>query len=67
MVWGGSQLLEVKDKPNFLETYTLPITGTTGYPDYYEMPDEAGILELINKTINPYTEDLTAADLSIAH
>jgi LCP family protein required for cell wall assembly len=67
MVWGGSQLLELKDKPGFLETYTLPITGTTGYPDYYEMPDEAGILELINKTINPYTEDLTAADLSIAN
>jgi LCP family protein required for cell wall assembly len=66
MVWGGGQLLEVKDKPNFLETYTLPISGTTGSPDYYEMPDEAGILELINKTINPYTEDLTADDLSIA-
>jgi LCP family protein required for cell wall assembly len=65
VVWGSNQLLEVKDKPDFLETYTLPMTGKVGAPYSYEMPDEVAILELVNKTINPFIEDITADDLSI--
>jgi LCP family protein required for cell wall assembly len=67
VVWGSNQLLEIKDKPDALETYTLPMTGEVGKPYSYEMPDEAAILELVNRTVNPFIEDLTEDDLSIIH
>ena len=46
--------------------YTIPWLGTGRYngQDYVYI-DEAGALELINKTINPYTTDLTEKDLYV--
>ncbi|MCL2840213.1 MAG: LCP family protein [Defluviitaleaceae bacterium] len=41
-----------------LSTYTLP-TSHTVRQGWYEMPDSAGILELINRTINPLAIDIT--------
>ncbi|MCL2398142.1 MAG: LCP family protein [Defluviitaleaceae bacterium] len=49
-----------------LEIYTLPIAGTSGPPQWYELPFAPGILELINRTINPFVQDITARNLRIA-
>jgi len=46
--------------------YTLPISGTSGLPFWYELPDEEGILELVNRTVNPFVRDITAEDLRLA-
>lgn len=46
-------------------TYTLPIRGTSGAPYWYELPDRNGILELVNRTINPFQQDIVAGMLRI--
>ena len=48
-----------------LSLYTLPMAGTSGAPSWYEWADEQGILELVNRTINPLVRDITAKDLRI--
>jgi len=47
-----------------ISTYTLPIyrTERTGW---YEMPCEEGILELVNSSVNPLIQDITADMLRI--
>ncbi|MCL2856005.1 MAG: LCP family protein [Defluviitaleaceae bacterium] len=49
-----------------INLYTLPMTGTSGPPRWYELADEEGILELVNRTINPLERDITSNDLRIA-
>ena len=48
-----------------LQMYTLPMSGTSGAPYWYELANEAGILELVNRTVNPLMRDITASDLRI--
>jgi len=48
-----------------LNFYTLPTRGTSGAPYWYELADEAGILELVNRTVNPLVRNITASDLRI--
>ncbi|MCL2526988.1 MAG: LCP family protein [Defluviitaleaceae bacterium] len=48
-----------------LEFHTLPMRGTSGAPSWYEWADEAGILELVNRTVNPFVRDITASDIRI--
>jgi len=50
-----------------LHLYTLPMLGTSGAPHWYELADQEGILELVNRTINPLIRDIAAEDLRIAH
>ena len=64
MLWFADQLKDVPGTDR-LEKYTLPTTGTSGLPDYYELLDEAAIVELVNETVNPFTKDIVAGDLSI--
>lgn len=64
MAWFAKELNNVTGS-DALETYTLPTTGTSGPPSYYELPDEAAIVTLINQTINPYVKDIEAKDLDI--
>ncbi|MCL2840051.1 MAG: LCP family protein [Defluviitaleaceae bacterium] len=45
--------------------YTLPMAGTSGAPAWYELADERGILELVNRTVNPLVRDITSNDVSI--
>jgi LCP family protein required for cell wall assembly len=47
-----------------LDAYTLPIYATVQH-GWYEMPYEAEILELINRTVNPFMVDITADMLRI--
>ena len=63
-LWFAGQLNNIRDG-NALSTYTLPTAGTSGPPAWYEFPYEAGILELVNRTINPFTKDITADMLRI--
>ena len=48
-----------------LHTYTMPTTGTSGLPMYYELLDEPAVLELVNSTVNPYTVDIKPEDVDI--
>ena len=63
-LWFAGQLNNIRDA-DALTTYTLPTAGTSGPPAWYEFPDQAGILELVNRTINPFTQDITADMLRI--
>ena len=49
---------------DLLSSYTLPIARTVRN-GWYEMPDEAAILELVNRTINPFRQEITAEMLRI--
>ena len=64
LVWFGTQLALATD-PTSLETHTLPIAYTRR-EGWYEMPCATGILELVNRTINPFTTDITRDMLRIA-
>ncbi|WMM24993.1 LCP family protein [Tissierella sp. MB52-C2] len=57
MLWFADQLNRIKGT-EALSTYTMPTTGTSGVPMYYEYLDKDGILELVNDTINPYKKDI---------
>ena len=64
LAWFGEQLALARH--NFaLETYTLPIAGTQRQ-GWYELPCAEGIIELVNRTINPFTSDITRDMLRIA-
>ncbi|MDR1665308.1 MAG: LCP family protein [Clostridiales bacterium] len=67
MGWFAYKLNDIRSADEALETYTIPTTGTTGAPDWYELPDETAIVELINSTINPYVKNIEAKDLEIAN
>lgn len=64
MLWFANQLRQVRGV-DALSTYTIPTIGTTGYPHFYELLDEKAIVELVNRTINPFTKDIAMADLDI--
>ncbi|MCL2619245.1 MAG: LCP family protein [Defluviitaleaceae bacterium] len=49
-----------------LEFHTIPMLGTSGAPRWYELPDGNGIVELMNRTVNPLLRDLTLQDLRLA-
>ena len=50
--------------PNLLTTYTLPIARVERV-GWYEIPDVTAALDLINRTVNPFTTDITADMLRI--
>ena len=64
LIWFAEQVVLARD--NFeLETYTLPIAGTIWHV-WYELPCPQGILEMVNRTVNPFTDDITRNMLRIA-
>ncbi len=64
MLWFAEQFNKIKGT-EALSTYTIPTIGTSGKPSYYEYLDEAGIIELVNTTVNPYKKDIEVKDLDI--
>ena len=64
MLWFAGQLKEIRGT-GALSMYTIPTTGTSGLPMWYEYLDEEGIVALVNQTINPYTRDIEAKDLDV--
>lgn len=64
MLWFGEQLTHLRGAE--ISTYTLPIAYTRR-AGWFEVPDRPAILELINRTVNPFTDDITAEMVNIAH
>jgi len=49
---------------DLLSTYTLPMARTIRQ-GWYEIPDQDEVLELVNRTINPFMQEITAEMLRI--
>ena len=64
MLWFASQLGEIGGIDS-LSTYTIPIAHSSGPPTWYEFVDIAATLELVNRTINPFTIPITTNDVNI--
>ena len=64
LIWFGQQIT-LSTNPTALETHTLPIAYTRRQ-GWYEMPCPDRILELVNRTVNPFTDDITRDMLRIA-
>lgn len=64
MLWFAEQLNEIRGT-NALSMHTIPTTGTSGPNEWYEFLDEGAIVELVNRTTNPYLEEIEAKDLDI--
>ena len=64
LIWFANQARSISGT-DALHLYTLPMLGTGGPPRWYELADEEGILELVNRTINPFTREITAEDLRV--
>jgi len=64
MLWFASQLTEISGL-DALSTYTMPTDGTSGHPTWYEFLDGPAIVELVNRTINPFNREITLNDLDI--
>jgi len=64
LLWFANQARQIGGIET-LNLYTLPMAGTSGPPRWYELADEAGILELVNRTVNPLIRDITAEDVRI--
>jgi len=64
MTWFAMQLHNIRGT-DALSTYTMPVTGTSGAPMWYELLDAPGVVELVNRTINPFTRDITLNDVNI--
>jgi len=64
LLWFANQIRNISGTDD-LELYTLPTLGTSGLPHWYELPDKEGILELVNRTVNPFIEDITEEDIRI--
>lgn len=63
MLWFAAQLPDLREAD--FSAYTLPTTGTSGRPSWYELPDAEAILELVNRTVNPFTREITMEMVSI--
>ena len=63
LLWFAMQFQEVRGT-DALSTYTLP-AETSGYPRWYEILYAPGIVELVNRTINPYEQEIELRDLDI--
>lgn len=66
LIWFANQARSVGGVDG-LNLYTLPMSGTSGAPAWYELPNEPEIVELVNRTVNPLMRDLTSQDLRIVH
>ena len=65
MAWAGEQLFLIRGT-DALSGYTLPISHSGRRQGIsYEYLDAAGVIELVNRTINPFYEDIQLQDLNI--
>ena len=64
LLWFATQFNEIRDT-DAISTYTVPTLRTTGPPMWYELLDGPAIVELVNRTINPYERDIELEDLNI--
>ncbi|MCL2198687.1 MAG: LCP family protein [Defluviitaleaceae bacterium] len=62
-LWFGTQFVGSEDMT--VSMYTLPMAYTRR-EGWYEVPDREKVLELVNRTINPFTRDITAEMVRIS-
>ena len=62
IAWFAEQLPELSAE--LLSAYNLPIARTIRQ-GWYEVPDVEATLELINRTVNPFIQEITAEMLRI--
>ena len=67
MLWFYNNVLtKMENLSEDITFYTLPYSGTGKYQNQdYVYIDKTAALELLNKTVNPFTTDLTEADVNI--
>ena len=66
MLWFYNNVLSKMNLGEDIDFYTLPYSGTGKYQGQdYVYIDETAALELLNKTVNPFTTPLTSADVNI--
>lgn len=65
MLWFGTEFMNMQGGFEGIQTYTLPTTGTSGAPLWFELPDPEEIVELVNRTVNPFTTPITLDMLRI--
>ena len=63
-LWFAAQFFNIRDVAA-ISTYTLPMLGTSGAPAWYELPDRDGILNLVNRSFNPFNQYITEDMLRI--
>ena len=64
MIWFANQYSEMRGTDS-VHFYTMPTDGTSGAPMWYEFLHAPGIVELVNRTINPFQYDIGVGDLRI--
>lgn len=64
LLWFANQARGIGDL-SYLNLYTIPMIGTSGAPHWFELPYEAGIISIVNETINPLVRDITTSDTRI--
>jgi hypothetical protein len=64
MLWFAKQINDIRGT-DALNMYTIPIGGSTTKGGWYATLDEAAIIELVNRTVNPYTFNIESKDLDI--
>lgn len=64
LLWFANQARGIGDLSN-LNMHTIPMLGTSGVPYWFELPDEMGIIELVNTTVNPLVRDINTGDTRI--
>ncbi len=67
MVWFYMNVIDGMNLDEDIVFHTLPTNDSVKYKGQdYELLDEEGVLELVNKTVNPFTTDITSDMLSIS-
>ena len=64
ILWFAGEIKKINGT-SALSAYTMPTGGSSGAPMYYELLDEKNVIDLVNKTINPYTKDIQEKDVDI--
>ena len=64
MLWFAGQLTQIIGI-DALSTHNLPIARGSGPPGWYEFVDIPAALELVNRTVNPFTIPITAREVNI--
>jgi len=64
ILWFAGQINEIRGT-DALSMYTMPTNGSSTKGAWYALLDEAAIIELINRTINPYTFRIKPENLDI--
>jgi len=64
IMWFARELSHIRGT-DALSSYTVPMLGSSREPMWYELLDARGIVELVNRTVNPFTRDIELRDVSI--